>query len=144
MPTICAQQPSSSASNQAPAGNDDLSRLKQLLVDTLNKLAHDQAELKALKDLSGQQDIETAAAKRAIAIAQSETASLMKAIEADKIALEAMQRAFDAETKAAAAYEHRAISAETRVDQLQGQVSSANKRTGIVAILAVLSRFLKF
>lgn len=110
----------------------------------MNKLAHDQAELKALKDLSGQQDVETAAAKRAIVIAQSETAALMKAIDADKIALEAMQRAFDAEGKAAGAYEHRAISAETRVDQLQGQVAAANKRTGIVAVLAMFLHLLKF
>lgn len=141
---ICAQQQNPSASSQAPAQSDELTRLKQLLVDTLNKLAGEQARLKALSELSGSQDAELAAGKRALALYELERGALLKAIEADKIALEAMQRAFDAESKAAAAYEHRAISAETRVDQLQGQVSRANKRTGIIAILAVIASIVKF
>lgn len=82
---------------------------------------------------------EAEAAKRALALSQMETEALRRAIAAGIQAEDALKRRGDAEQAAALAYEHRALSAETRVDQLQGEVGRANKRTILGTIGGIIT-----
>lgn len=113
----------------ANSSQADIDRLKRGFADAINQNIDLKQKLSAADGALVASEKKADDAVKALMLSQAESDALKRAIEAGKLAEDAYKRAYAAEQTAALAYEHRALSAETRVDQLNAKVASANKRT---------------